>query len=259
EHCRAMELISQLRNHINISGGEDLQWFLGIEVHRDRTQKLIWLSQSSYIDGIVNSYMDSNQLDETPMYRAELLPYEGHATRQSTNRINRYQRKIGFILYAAVTTRIDIAFAVSRLARFLTNPSPEHHAAADRVIHYLNRHKDLGLQLGGADDFLVATDASFADNTLDRKSSQAYVMVLFGGVIGWRANKQSTVTTSTTEAELLSLSQGAKEGQFIKRLLDELSVNLDDPRIRIHCDNRQTIRLMTEEIARLQTKLRHVD
>ena len=84
-------------------------------------------------------------------------------------------------------------------------------------------------------------------------------MVLFGGVVGWRANKQNTVTTSTTEAELLSLSQGAKEGQFIKRLLDELSVSLDDQQIRIHCDNRQTIRLVTKEIARLQTKLRHVD
>jgi hypothetical protein len=56
----------------------------------------------------------------------------------------------------AVLARIDIAFAVSRLARFLTNPSPEHHAAADRVIHYLNRHKDLGLQPGGVDDFLGA-------------------------------------------------------------------------------------------------------
>ena len=103
-------------------------------------------------------------------------------------------------------TRIDIAFAVLRLARFLTNPSPEHHAAADKVLRYLYRYRRLGLQLGGADDFLVATDASFADNTLDRKSSQAYVMVLFGGVIGWRANKQDTVTTSTMEAELLSLS-----------------------------------------------------
>ncbi len=29
---------------------------------------------------------------------------------------------------------------------------------------------------------------------------------LFGGMIGWRANKQATVTTSTTEAELLALS-----------------------------------------------------
>ena len=81
-----------------------------------------------------------------------------------------------------MTTRIDIAFAVSRLARFLTNPSPEHHAAADRVLRYLYRYRRLGLQLGGADDFLVATDASFADNR-DRKSSQAYMMVLFGEVI----------------------------------------------------------------------------
>jgi hypothetical protein len=82
---------------------------------------------------------------------------------------------------------------------------------------------------------------------MDRKSSQAYVMVLFGGVIGWQANKQNTVMTSTTEAELLSLSQGAKEGQYVKRLLDELKINLDDQRIQIHCDNRQTIRLETED------------
>ena len=128
----------------------------------------------------------------------------------------------------------------------------------DKVLCYLYRFRRLGLQLGGADDFLVATDASFADNR-DRKSSQAYVMVLFGGVIGWRANKQDTVTTSTTEAELLSLSQGAKEGQYIKRLLNELDVNLDDHRIRIHCDNRQTICLVSNKIAQLQTKLRHVD
>jgi len=186
------------------------------------------------------------------MAMVELIPYKERASRQV---VRTYQRKIGSLLYAAVTTRIDIAFAVPRLARFLTNPGPEHHAAADRVLLYLYRHRGLGLQLGGANDFLVATDASFADNTLDRKSSQAYVMVLFGGVVGWRANKQNTVTTSTTEAELLSLSQGAKEGQFIKRLLDELSLSLDDQQIRIHCNNRQTIRLVTKEIARLLSEL----
>jgi hypothetical protein len=190
------------------------------------------------------------------MAKVELSPCEGRASRQA---VRTYQRKIGSMLYAAVTTRIDIAFAVSRLTRFWTNPSPGHHAAADRVFHYLYRYRGLGLQLGGADDFLAATDASFADNTLDRKSSQAYIMVLFGGVVGWRANKQNTVTTSTTEVELLSLSQGAKEGQFIKRLLDKLSVILDNQRIRIQCDNRQSISLLTSEIARLRTKLRHVD
>jgi hypothetical protein len=55
------------------------------------------------------------------------------------------------------------------------------------------------------------------------------------------------------------LSQAAKEGQYISRLLQELAVRLDDHGIEIQCDNTQTIRLVNEEIIRLQTKLRHVD
>lgn len=69
---------------------------------------------------------------------------------------------------------------------------------------------------------MVASDASFADDSHDRKSSQAYALKLFGGLIGWRANQQNTVTTSTTEAELLALSQAAKEGMFVTRMIKEL-------------------------------------
>ena len=132
-------------------------------MYRDRAQKRAWLSQASYIEKIVK-LADTRQSDDIPMIKAELLPYQQRASGQA---IRAYQRKIGSLLYAAVTTRVDIAFAVSRLARFLTNPSPEHHAAADCVLHYLYRHWTLRLQLGGTDDFLVATDASFADNSLD--------------------------------------------------------------------------------------------
>jgi hypothetical protein len=190
------------------------------------------------------------------MRNIELLPYEGKATPAS---IKEYQRKTGSLLYAAVITRPDIAFATSRLARFNINPSPEHHQEADRALLYCQGTKNLALVLGGGDDFEVSCDASFADNTLDRKSSQAYAMKLFGGIIGWRANKQDTVTTSTTEAELLSLAQAAKEGLFISRLIKELGVTLDDKHIKIHCDNQQTIRLVNADLALLNTKLRHVD
>ena len=253
-------LIDELKKQYNLDGGKELQWFLGIRIIRDRSKKLIWLSQSSYIDKITSLVLtkakppDSSPM--TPMTREELKPYEDRA---SYSEINRYQRKIGSLLYAAVTTRPDIAFATSRLSRFLTNPSPQHHAAADRVLLYLKRYRDLGLQLGGGNNFVVASDASFADNSIDRKSSQAYAMKLFDGMIGWRANKQDTVTTSTTEAELLALSQAAKESQYVSRLLNELTVKLDDHHITIQCDNIQTIRLVNEDIVRLQTKLRHVD
>jgi hypothetical protein len=83
-------------------------------------------------------------------------------------------------------------------------------------------------------------------------------MTLFGGPIAWKANKQDTVTTSSTEAELLALSQTAKEAIFISRLLKSLMLTLNEP-LTVECDNMQTIRLVTKESMKLSTKLRHVD
>ena len=127
------------------------------------------------------------------------------------------------------------------------------------MLLYLQSTQQLALQLGGDAGLQIASDASFADNTLDRKSSQGYAIKLFGGLIAWKANKQDTVTTSTTEAELLALSQVAKEALFVSRLLRELQIELDTRAVTIQCDNKQTIRLVNEEISRLHTKLRHVD
>lgn len=248
-------LISQVSARYKIDGGKEAQWFLGMEIIRDRASRQIWLSQTSYIEKIIK-LANKIKTATVPMGAEELLP---RSDRASPNEVNRYQKKIGSLLFAAISTRPDIAFATSRLARFLTNPSPAHHDAADRVLNYLSETKHLALRFGGADNLIVASDASFADNTLDRKSSQAFVMKLFGGLIGWRANKQDTVTTSTTEAELLALAQAVKETLFVSRLLKELSVELSDQCIKIECDNQQTINLVTSELATLKTKLRHVD
>lgn len=82
------------------------------------------------------------------------------------------------------------------------------------MLSYLTRTKHLAIQFGGGVDqagqetlppFLVYSDAAFADN-LDRKSSDGYLFMLYNGAIDWRASKQVTVTTSSTEAELLALS-----------------------------------------------------
>ena len=255
EHL-AHQTIDYLRDRYMITGGNDLQWFLGMEVMRDRQGRRVLLSQAAYADKISRLADKKDVRHDTPMAATELKPREGLA---SASEINRYQRKIGSLLFAAVTTRPDIAFATSRLARFLMNPGAVHHEAADRVLLYLYDTRWRALELGGGKWLEVASDASFADNTLDRKSSQGYTIKLFGGLIAWKASKQDTVTTSTTEAELLALSQVAKEAIFTSRLLNELGVRLPDSTITIHCDNTQTISLINKEISKLQTKLRHVD
>ena len=74
-------------------------------------------------------------------------------------------------MYAAVITRLDIAFAVSRFTRFNLSPGPDYYAAIDRVIEYLLVTATYALKLGGGDTFIIWSDASFADNIRDRKSS----------------------------------------------------------------------------------------
>jgi hypothetical protein len=38
-------------------------------------------------------------------------------------------------------------------------------------------------------DLVVASNALFANNTIDRKSCQGYTIQLFGDLIDWKANK----------------------------------------------------------------------
>ena len=83
-------------------------------------------------------------------------------------------------------------------------------------------------------------------------------MRLLGGTIGWRATKQDTVTTSTTEAELLALANAAKEVLFTERILKGLSLRFDRPTV-IYEDNKQILRLVCDENMKFSTNLRHVD
>ena len=106
--------------------------------------------------------------------------------------------------------------------------------------------------------FDAASDAAFADDIPTRRSTEAYAFRLFGAVIDWRSRRQTTVTTSTTEAELLSLSAAAKEFIAIQRLFSDLNFTfLSQP--SIFCDNAQTIGLLKDENPILKTRLRHVD
>ena len=242
----------------------ELKWFLGLHGVRNRSKRTIWLSQKAYISKICSEFAptsDTSRNPKTPMDIAELLPLSEDEEVSDASR-TLYQRKVGSLLFAAIATRPDIAFAVSRLSRFNQRLGRKHHEAADRVFHYLFWTQDHCIRYGGeARDissfvcdrsFVCASDASFADNLIDRKSFQGFLMKLFGGAVAWRANKQDTVTTSSTEAELLAVSQTAREAIYLSRLMKTLTLVLPEA-LTIECDNRQTIWLLVDKAMKLQT------
>lgn len=128
------EAVDQLTGHLEkkyqISGGDPIQWFLGMEITRNRDSRHTWLSQKAYIEKIAK-LADKKTVYSTPMGVEELKPRQSMAL---PSEIQRYQKKIGSSLFAAISTRPDIAFSTSRLARFLTNPSQAHQDAADRAL-----------------------------------------------------------------------------------------------------------------------------
>jgi hypothetical protein len=60
-------------------------------------------------------------------------------------------------------------------------------------------------EIKNSDIFLCVSDAAFADDETTRKISDDYLFQLYEGLIDWRIAKQITVTTSSTETELLVL------------------------------------------------------
>ncbi len=145
---------------------------------------------------------------------------------------------------------------------FTTNPSLKHHEAVDRVLRYLSTNRHLAIEYSANVNeqqvFSCSSDAAFADHVSDRKSSEGYLFKVYGGPIDWRATKQKTVTTSSTEAELLAISHAAKEVVAWQRFFRSIRFDPGHP-VTLSCDNQQTIRLLACENPLLPTKLRHVD
>jgi hypothetical protein len=110
----------------------------------------------------------------------------------------------------------------------LNNPNLIYYKAANRVLIYLYNIRQLFLRFGGQNNLIIASDAFFANNNINRKSLQAFAIKFFSGLIGWRANKQNTVITSIIEAELLALAQAVKESMYVSRLLQELIIDFND-------------------------------
>lgn len=194
------------------------------------------------------------------------MPIPGNTTKLVKNTsqaakatIKGYQATVGSIGHAAVATRPDVAKAHSVLAQFLQNPSDEHMDMADHVLSYLYGTKNLSLLYDVTKEELdIYTDASFADN-LDRKSSQGLLIKLFGGAVEWRATKQKTVTTSTTEAELLALSIIAGYTYWWRRLFKELEFEIGYHCYQVFCDNLRAVSIANSKEASEATALRHVD
>jgi hypothetical protein len=78
---------------------------------------------------------------------------------------------------------------------------------------------------GEIDSVQLARNAPYDDHE-DRRSPTGYIGQVYGELVDWKATKQWMVTTSTTEAELLGLSEPEKHLQWRRRLPGHVGFDL---------------------------------
>ena len=90
------------------------------------------------------------------------------------------------MLYTAIMIRPDVAFTAAQLSRFLINPSEDYLAIVNWTLRYLFRIRFLSIMYSGEltdTSLIIASDASFTDDTETRHSSYGYTISLFSGLI----------------------------------------------------------------------------
>ena len=149
---------------------------------------------------------------------------------------SQYQSMIGSLLYLAVGTRPDIAFAVGAVSKFNSCPTESHLTAVKRIFRYLKGSSQMGIKYSGSNVLVGYADASWGSDHDDRHSTSGVVFFSANGPISWLSKRQSTVALSTAESEYVALFSSVKEAVWLKQLFEDLGESQSNP-IYINCDN----------------------
>ena len=136
----------------------------------------------------------------------------------------------GSLIPLSTRTRPDIAYEAGIVARFSSDACKEHWVAVKRILRYLRGSKYLGLlfvagknESDCAETCVGFSDADWAGDISDRKSTTGYVFLNAEGAVQWGSKKQTCVALSTAEAESIALAQATQHATWLNSLMAQIS------------------------------------
>ena len=166
--------------------------------------------------------MEDAKSAATPLIQNKrLIPRAPEDTRNVD--IKHYMSMIGSLMYAAQVGRPDLVHSVHQLARFMSNPSKEHVAAARHVIRYLvgNSRRSLIFRKSAPLILEGFTDSDWAGDPTSRKSTSGFCFRLdpTSAAICWSSRMQRSTALSSCEAEFYAASLSVQEAIWLRALV----------------------------------------
>ena len=93
---------------------------------------------------------------------------------------------MGSLMYAMIATRLDIAFAVGAMSRYMLDPGKKHWEVVKGILRYLNGTKYMCICFGKSNSGVLGyTDLDYAWNFDNKRSNIGYIFTLCGSAISW--------------------------------------------------------------------------
>ena len=144
-----------------------------------------------------------------------------------------YREALGSLMYAQVGTRPDIAYAITSLTRFMTNPGKAHWLALLHIMRYIKAMLHYKLRYGGSRYGTYIPqgyyNADFAADIDTRKSISGGVYIQAGGPTCWSSKYQETVSTSTTESKYIALGRVGEQIRWMYAAMREIGMEAPNP------------------------------
>jgi hypothetical protein len=178
------EFKRQMEKKFKMSDIGPLSFYLGIEVHQNRG--VITLIQGAYAAKIVEKAgLTSCNTCATPMDPKNKLSRNSSAPEID---VTTFRSLVGSLRYL-VNTRLDLAYSVGFVSRFLENPTEEHLAAVKRIIRYVAGTLNLGCQYGKNDHWRLVgyCDSDLASDLDTIKSTTGVAYFLGKNLISWQS------------------------------------------------------------------------
>ncbi|CAI7780888.1 unnamed protein product [Closterium sp. NIES-54] len=258
DRCALASVKEELQRRHTCTDLGELQHYLGLQITKDRAARTITLTQSHMVEQILMRF-------RFPFSKVQLTPLAvdhgltAPPSDESFESNGPYPELLGCLMYLMTCTRLDLAYPLSVLARFVAcgRHRPSHWYTAKRVAKYVASTSGMGLVLGGNQAITLTgyLDSLWADNAETRRSTQGYSFSLGTGAISWRSIRASFIFGSSCEAKVYVAAMAAQELCWLSFLLTNLGERPRSPPV-LFANNRSAVLLCEEP--RLVGKAKHI-
>lgn len=244
------KLIRTLTSHFEISMG-DASAYAGMQIRYDGFE--VFIHQEYYLQRVLDRFGMKDSIPANAPAKSNIILSKNE---DDSSPDVPYRELVGSLMYLAVVSRPDIAYAVSALSQFMSSWNTTHWTAGKEVLRYLKSTPKLGLKYDLTDGMLLAfTDSDYAADRDTRRSRTGNLLIMNGSSVIWTSQRQPIVTLSSSEAEFVAANSACTSIKWMTDLLGEIGFELSESVLLM--DNQPAIKMIMNPQLHMKTK--HID